>query len=234
MTHPFLFLQWLVEKLHLGFTAEQLEQYGYFNYITYTWVTMAILIVLGFFASRRLSLEPGKLQNFMEVVFEQIERLMGETMGSRGKAYFPLICTLALFILVSNLIALIPGFMPPTANLNTNGALALTVFCMTHIIGVREHGLKYLKHFAGPIWWLTPLMLPIELIGHLARPVSLSLRLFGNMYGHEIVLMIFLGLAPFVVPLPMMLMGVLIAFIQTFVFTLLTMIYIAGALEEAH
>jgi F-type H+-transporting ATPase subunit a len=124
--------------------------------------------------------------------------------------------------------------MPPTANLNTNGALALTVFAMTHIVGVKEHGISYLKHFMGPILVLAPLMFIIEIIGHLARPLSLSLRLFGNMYGHEIVLMIFFALVPFLLPVPMMLMGVLVACIQTFVFTLLAMIYIAGALEEAH
>lgn len=234
MTHPFLFLQWLVEKLKFGYTPEQLADYGYFNHVTYAWATMAILILAGFFASRRLQKHPEGFQNFMEVVLEQIERLIGETMGPKGRAYFPMIATLALFILVSNLIALIPGFMPPTANLNTNAALALSVFVMTHAIGLKEHGLSYIKHFTGPIWWLVPLMLPIEIIGHLARPVSLTLRLFGNMYGHEIVLMIFLFLAPALVPIPMMLMGILVAFIQAFVFTLLSMIYFAGALEEAH
>ncbi len=105
---------------------------------------------------------------------------------------------------------------------------------MTHVVGIKEHGLGYLKHFMGPIAWLAPLMFFIEVIGHLARPLSLTLRLFGNMNGHEIVLMIFFGLVPFLVPLPMMLMGVLVSFIQAFVFMLLAMIYIAGALEEAH
>jgi F-type H+-transporting ATPase subunit a len=105
---------------------------------------------------------------------------------------------------------------------------------MTHIVGVREHGFRYVKHFVGPVWWLAPLILPIEIIGHLARPLSLSLRLFGNMYGHEIVLMIFFTLVPLLLPIPMMVMGILVAFIQTFVFMLLSMIYIAGALEEAH
>lgn len=234
MTHPFLFMQWLVEKLKFGYSPEQLVDYGYFNHVTYAWATMAILLLAGFFASRRLQKYPEGLQNFMEVVLEQIERLIGETMGPKGRAYFPMIATLALFILVSNLIALIPGFMPPTANLNTNAALALSVFAMTHIIGLKTHGLSYIKQFTGPIWWLVPLMLPIEIIGHLARPLSLTLRLFGNMYGHEIVLMIFLSLAPALVPIPMMLMGILVAFIQAFVFTLLSMIYFAGALEEAH
>jgi len=155
-------------------------------------------------------------------------------MGHHGKAYFPLIATIAFFILTSNLIALIPGFYPPTANLNTNAAMALTVFVMTHAIGLKEHGLSYLKHFCGPVPWLAPLIIPIELVGHLARPLSLTLRLFGNMYGHEIVLMIFFTLVPILVPLPMMVMGVMVAFIQAFVFMLLAMIYIAGALEEAH
>jgi F-type H+-transporting ATPase subunit a len=224
MTHPFLIFQWLEQQLH--------THVG--EHVTYTWFVMLVLIVLAFLASRAVKMVPCGLQNFMEVVVSGIENLIEETMGPKGKAYFPLLATFALFILVSNLIALIPGFYPPTANLNTNGALALTVFAMTHIIGVKEHGFHYFKHFMGPILALAPLIFIIEIIGHLARPLSLSLRLFGNMYGHEIVLMIFLALVPFLLPVPMMLMGVLIAFIQTFVFTLLAMIYIAGALEEAH
>jgi len=224
MTHPFLFLQWIEEQLHLHLG----------EHVTYTWFVMIVLILAGLAASRSIKEVPGGFQNFMEVVVGGVENLIEETMGPKGKTYFPLIATFALFILVSNLIALIPGFYPPTANLNTNAALALTVFAMTHIVGLKEHGVGYIKHFMGPILLLAPLMIIIEMIGHLARPVSLSLRLFGNMYGHEIVLMIFFALVPFLLPIPMMLMGVLVAFIQTFVFTLLAMIYIAGALEEAH
>ena len=224
MTHPFLIFQWLEGQLHthLG------------EHVTYAWLVMAILIVISFLASRSVKMVPGGVQNLMESVVAGIDGLLEDTMGKEGKAYFPLIATFALFILVSNLIALIPGFYPPTANLNTNAALALTVFVMTHVIGFKKHGIAYLKHFMGPILWLAPLIFIIEIIGHIARPLSLSLRLFGNMYGHEIVLMIFVGLVPFLLPVPMMLMGVLVAFIQTFVFALLAMIYIAGALEEAH
>lgn len=224
MTHPFLILEWLEQQLHTHLGI----------HVTYTWFVMLILIALAFLASRSIKTIPTGLQNFMEVVVTGVENLIDETMGHKGRAYFPLIATFALFILTSNLIALIPGFYPPTANLNTNAALALTVFAMTHIIGFKEHGVGYLKHFMGPILVLAPLMFIIEIIGHLARPLSLSLRLFGNMYGHEIVLMIFFALVPFLLPIPMMLMGVLVALIQTFVFTLLAMIYIAGALEEAH
>jgi len=224
MTHPFLIFQWLEQQLntHVG------------EHVTYTWFVMLLLTLLAFIVSRGIKEVPSGWQNLMESVVGGIENLINETMGPKGKTYFPLIATLALFILVSNLIALVPGFYPPTANLNTNAAMALTVFAMTHIIGVKEHGFAYLKHFMGPILVLSPLIFIIEIIGHLARPLSLSLRLFGNMYGHEIVLMIFFALVPFLLPIPMMLMGVLIAFIQAFVFTLLAMIYIAGSLEEAH
>ena len=224
MTHPFLLLQWIVEQLHLHVG----------EHVTYTWFVMAVLILVAFLASRSISMIPSGLQNLMEAVVTGIEGLIEETMGEEGKAYFPLIATLALFILVCNLIGLVPGFYPPTANLNTNAALALTVFVLTHIVGIKKHGMGYLKHFMGPVIWLAPLMFVIEFIGHLARPLSLTLRLFGNMYGHEIVLMIFLALVPLFLPIPMMLMGVLVALIQTFVFALLAMIYVAGALEEAH
>jgi F-type H+-transporting ATPase subunit a len=224
MTHPFLFLQWVEQQLHTHIG----------EHVTYTWFVMLLLIALAFVVSRGIKMVPSGWQNLMESVVGGIENLITETMGPKGKTYFPLIATFALFILVSNLVALVPGFYPPTANLNTNAALALTVFAMTHVIGVKEHGISYLKHFMGPILALAPLIFIIEIIGHLARPLSLSLRLFGNMYGHEIVLMIFFALVPLFLPIPMMMMGILVAFIQAFVFTLLAMIYIAGALEEAH
>jgi F-type H+-transporting ATPase subunit a len=224
MTHPFLALDWLCEQFHLHIGS----------HVTYTWLAMIILIVLAFLVSKGIKELPSGLQNFMEAVIGGLENFIEETMGPKGLKYFPLLGTLALFILTCNLIALVPGAYPPTANLNTNAAMALTVFAATHVIGVKEHGVGYLKHFTGPILVLAPLIFIIEIIGHIARPVSLSLRLFGNMYGHEVVLMIFLGLVPLLVPIPMMFLGILIAFIQTFVFTLLAMIYIAGALEEAH
>lgn len=224
MVHPFLILEWFENLIHTHIGI----------HVTYAWLVMAILIVVAFLATRGIKMIPSGSQNFMESVVGGVDNLIVETMGEEGRAYFPLIATFALFILVSNLIALIPGFYPPTANLNTNAALALTVFVMTHVVGFKKHGVAYLKHFMGPILWLAPLIFIIEIIGHLARPLSLTLRLFGNMYGHEVVLMIFFLLVPLFLPLPMMLMGVLVAFIQTFVFTLLAMIYIAGALEEAH
>jgi F-type H+-transporting ATPase subunit a len=224
MPHPFLFLEWLAERinLHVG------------EHVLYATLAVIVLSVIGYVAGKNVQLVPRGLQNVMEVVVEGILNLMDEIMGPKGRNYFPLIATVALFILTCNIFGLIPGFFPPTANVNTNAALAITIFLLTHIVGVKENGLAYFKHFVGPVWWLAPIMIPIEIIGHLARPVSLSLRLFGNMFGKEVVLIIFMMLVPFLLPVPMMLLGLLIVFIQTFVFTLLAMIYIGGALEEAH
>jgi F-type H+-transporting ATPase subunit a len=229
MVHPLLFLQFfrkLLEPLHINEASA--------DAIAYTWLVIVLLLLLSLLATKSLKSIPSGLQNFMEVVIGGIENMIVETMGEHGRPFFPLIATLAIFILVSNLIGLIPGFFPPTANINTTAACAIIVFLSTHIVGIKHHGLHYLKHFMGPIAWLAPVIFFIEVIGHLSRPVSLTLRLFGNMNGHELVLMIFFGLAPFLVPLPMMLMGVLVSFIQAFVFMLLAMIYIQGSLEEAH
>lgn len=229
MIHPILFLQFFRELL----APLHISQAG-IDAIAYTWLIILLLALVSFLATKTLKAVPAGLQNFMEVIIGGIENMIVETMGEHGRPFFPLIATLALFILVSNLIGLIPGFFPPTANINTTAACAVVVFVMTHVVGVKEHGVKYIKHFMGPIIWLAPMMFFIEVIGHFSRVISLTLRLFGNMNGHELVLMIFFGLAPFLVPLPMMMMGVLVSFIQAFVFMLLAMIYIQGSLEHAH
>jgi F-type H+-transporting ATPase subunit a len=229
MVHPLLFLQFfrgLLAPLHISAASA--------DAIAYTWLIMILLLIVSKLATNNLKSVPQGLQNFMEVVVGGIENMLIETMGEHGRPFFPLVATLAIFILVSNLIGLIPGFFPPTANINTTAACAVIVFVMTHVVGIKHHGAGYVKHFMGPIIWLAPMMFFIEVIGHLSRVVSLTLRLFGNMNGHELVLMIFFGLAPFIEPMPMMLMGVLVSFIQAFVFMLLAMIYIQGSLEHAH
>ncbi len=235
MVHPFLFLQPFREFLSSLTTYPNLltDEAGV-DAITHAWLVMALLLLLALVIRTRIAKVPGKLQNFFEICIFGIEKTIVDNMGERGKPFFPLIATLAFFILTSNLLGLIPGFFPPTANLNTTVACALIVFFTTHVVGVRNHGFRYFKHFMGPVWWLAPLMIPVEIIGHLSRPLSLSFRLFGNMRGHELILLIFFGLVPFLVPLPMMLMGVLVALLQTFVFMLLAVIYIQGSLEEAH
>lgn len=203
-------------------------------HVAYSWFIMAALALLSFLATRRLELYPNSLQNVMETALSGIDSFMTDVMGHEGRRFFPLVATLGLYILSSNLLGLLPGFESPTSNINTTASMAITVFCMTHIIGVRVHGVKYLKHFMGPIWWLSPLMIVIELIGHFARPLSLTMRLFGNIKGEDIVLGVVLFLVPALVPLPVFFLMIFTSLIQTVVFILLTMMYIAGALEEAH
>ncbi len=231
------------------------------DHVTYTWVVMAILAVAAFVASRNVALVPRGLQNFFEVVLEQFQQLIDDVMGPEGRPFLPLIATLGLFILVANLLGLVPGMNGPTTNLNTTAACALVVFFSYHWIGIRAQGpVTYLKHFMGPVWWLAPLMFPIEIISHLARPLSLTLRLFGNMFGGHILLAIIfflmgldglIGWALSGSPMGAIVGGIggvvmivftvgflyplkiLVSFLQAFVFVMLTMLYIAGAIEEA-
>lgn len=202
--------------------------------VSYSWFVMGLLALFSFLATRRMNLIPGGFQNVMETILGGFDNLVTETMGPEGRKFFPLIATLGLYILASNLIGLLPGFESPTANLNTTVSVAIVVFITTHVVGIRLHGMKYIKHFLGPIWWLTPLMVVIEIVSHLARPLSLSVRLFGNIMGEDKVLAVVVLLVPFLVPLPVFVLMIFTSFIQTVVFMLLAMMYIAGAMEEAH
>lgn len=229
MEHPYLFFVKLFEAVGLGHFAHA------YPHVIYSWVVMALLIVIGATAAKTISLIPGKGQNFFEVVVGGIENFLVDTAGEEARWIFPIVATIFIYIFVGNLIGLVPGFFPPTANLNTTASCALVVFVFTHFIGIKYHGAKYIKHFLGPVWWMSPLILIIEVIGHFARVLSLSFRLFGNMMGHEIVLAILFGLAGlFFAPLPIMALGIFVAFVQGFVFFLLSIIYFSGAMEHAH
>ena len=172
------------------------------------------------------------LEMFTDAVLNMMTGVMGE---HHARRFLPLVGSLAFFIFLSNLLGLIPGFLPPTDTLKTNFALAACVFVMTHVYGVGAHGVGYFKHFLGPVWYLIPLMLPIELISHIARPVSLSLRLLGNVAADHKVVTAFFVMVPLLVPLPFMLLGVVVAIVQTLVFSLLTTVYISMAVaEEEH
>jgi F-type H+-transporting ATPase subunit a len=173
------------------------------------------------------------LRNFFEYIAESVYGMVEGAMGEDNAArFFPLIGALWLFILFGNLMGLIPGFVSSNDTLKTNVGLAVMVFLLTHYLGVKEHGLAYFKHFLGPSLVLAPLMLPIELISHIARPVSLSVRLMGNMMADHKVVMSFFALVPILVPLPFMLLGLLICLIQALVFTSLAMVYISMAIEH--
>ncbi|OGP68353.1 MAG: ATP synthase F0 subunit A [Deltaproteobacteria bacterium RBG_16_44_11] len=203
-------------------------------HVTYAWFLAIALSVLSFLAARRLSIYPGRFQNVMEVIIGGFDALLNEIMGHNGRRFFPLIATLGIFILTANLLGIIPGFESPTSSINTTAALAIVVFLSTHVVGVRTHGVKYFKQFMGPVWWLTPLMVPIEIISHFSRPLSLTFRLFGNIKGEDIVLLVVLFLVPTLVPLPVFILMIFTSLIQTVVFMLLAMMYISGAMEEGH
>jgi F-type H+-transporting ATPase subunit a len=176
------------------------------------------------------------LRNMFELILSFLVGLAEDIIGDKAKQYIPLLATTFIFILFMNLLGLIPGFVPPTDKMNITLGMALVIFLSTHYYGVKENGIAYFKHFLGPVWWLAWLILPIEIISHLARPMSLSLRLFGNITGDHLVVAIFLGLVPFVVPSVFYGLGVFVSFMQAFIFTVLAMIYIAGAVahEEEH
>ena len=210
-------------------TAGMKEPFMYFHipalplHVTYTWILMLILVGGALIIRRSVKAIPSGGQNVCEAMFGGILDFTESVMGYQGRKYFPLLATLGVFIF----------------------ACALTVFCMTHYVGFKAHGFGYIKQFTGPIWWLAPLMVVIELIGHLARPLSLSIRLFGNLFGKEQVLVniIVLGVVlcvdkylilPMLAPSLMIVFAIFLSFIQALVFVLLSMIYLAGALEEHH
>jgi F-type H+-transporting ATPase subunit a len=173
------------------------------------------------------------LRNFFEYNAESVYGMVEGAMGTENAArFFPLIGALWMFILFGNMFALIPGFVSPNDTLKTNVGLAVLVFVLTHYYGVKEHGLAYFKHFLGPTLALAPLMLPIELISHLARPMSLSVRLMGNMMADHKVVMSFFALVPLLVPIPFLLLGLLVCLIQALVFCTLAMVYIGMAIEH--
>jgi len=197
--------------------------------IVNTWVMILLLGVATFLIGRNLKVRPGGMQNALEWLVEAIEGLIRKTVGVEDTTIFlPVIGTLAFFIGTANLLGLIPGLACPTPDINTPLAMALVVFFTVHYCGIRTRGLgKYLKHYVEPIF----LMLPIEIASEIARTFSLTFRLFGNILGEEIIIIILFIVAPFVVPVPMMLFSIFTGLLQAYIFTLLTCVYIGGAVK---
>ncbi|MCC6860226.1 MAG: F0F1 ATP synthase subunit A [Bryobacterales bacterium] len=205
------------------------------------YVTMEILVVLILAAAAavlrpRLSVDrPGKAQQILEMVYGFLRGQSEETVGHDGPKYLHYFATIFLFILTANLIGLIPGFESPTMFPYVTVGCALVTFFYYNYVGARAQGAgKYAAHFAGPMPVLAPLMLPIELISHMARPLSLSVRLFANMYAGEQVTLVFLSLTYLVVPVAFMGLHIFVAFLQAYVFVLLTMTYVGGAVAHEH
>ncbi|MEW6663915.1 MAG: F0F1 ATP synthase subunit A [Thermodesulfobacteriota bacterium] len=229
MEHHYYFLNEILAAVGLGHFGHD------FSHVVHSWLVMAILVMGALLLGRGIRMIPSKGQNLLEMVVQGLENFMVEITGPEGRAFFPFIGTIFLYIFVSNLIGLVPGFFSPTANLNTTLSMALCTFVLTHAIGIKFHGAKYIKHFLGPVWALAPLMFIIEGIGHLARVMSLTVRLFGNIFGKEKILGILFALAGlYLAPLPILFLGILVSFIQAVVFMLLSIVYFAGAMEHAH
>ncbi len=206
-------------------------------------IVLAVLSLMAKYQMRNLQkvLIPSpkfNLLNFFELILQACFNLMRDIIGPDYRRHIPMVGTLTIFILFSNLLGLIPGFIPPTDNLNTTLSCGLLVFFYFNYQGFRVHGIGHITHLANPIgawwgWFLSPLFLPIELIGLLVRPFSLGIRLAGNMIGDHKVVFAFAGVLPFLLPLPFMLLGLLVSLIQTAVFCILTCVYISLHTQEA-
>jgi F-type H+-transporting ATPase subunit a len=210
------------------------------HFVSYAFLASIILIALALLIRGSLKLVPKGTQNVIESIVDAMLKLCEETIGHRwGERLFPLIGTLFMFILLCNYMGLVPGFYSPTSNINVTASMAVPVFLATHFYGIRVHGVKYIMHFMGPVRSvfalpLMMLMFCIEIIGHLVRPLTLSVRLFGNMMAKHILLAVLGLLVPWVVPTVILMLGTLVGVIQAFVFSLLATLYLAGAVEEAH
>jgi F-type H+-transporting ATPase subunit a len=199
------------------------------HYVSYAFLASILLIIAALVVRKSIHLVPRGIQNFMESILEGLLNLCEESIGHHwGRHFFPLISTIFMFILLCNFMGLIPGFTSPTSNINTNLSMAIPVFLATHIYGVRVHKVKYVNH---P---LMALMFIIEGIGHLVRPITLSVRLFGNMLAKHIILGVLAVLVPALIPVLILALGTLVSLIQAFVFVLLSSLYLAGAVEEGH
>ena len=174
------------------------------------------------------------VRNVMEMLVDIVVGLSDSIIGKKGRHYVPLFGTLFIFILIANLSGLIPGVTPPTSSFFVNLGMGLVVFVAYHYFGVRANGAHYIKQFMGPMLMLAPLLFVIELFSHIFRPVSLSIRLFGNMFGDHLVLETFSNLTKLVVPVVFYILGTLVSVIQAAVFTILTIIYVAMAISHEH
>ncbi len=205
------------------------------NAVAMQFLVFLFLVVLFVLVRSRLSVDkPGALQHIFEGAHGFIEGQSHEIIGHHSEGYTPFLMTLAFFILSCNLIGVVPGFESPTAVPVVPLGCAACAFIYYQTQGFKHAGVAYLKHFLGPIWWLSWLMLPIELISHLARMLSLTIRLFANMFAGDMVTLVFFSLIPIGVPIVFLGLHIGVALLQTYIFVLLTMVYLAGAVAEEH
>ena len=240
--HASLLAKWLTQVLGLaqhpwpgfshGAALSILERYDHL--LNAALAALLAMLITGL-VRKNLARIPGPLQQVFECVVGGLKEMLSDNIGHHSEKYLPFIGTMALFVFFNNLFGLIPALSPGTSNWNVTLGAALVVFGYYNWHGMKEQGVgKYWLHFAGPIWWLAPLMFPLEILGLLSRILSHSLRLFGNIAGEHVVAGIFFGLMPVLLPVPMMFLGLFFGLIQTFVFTMLATIYLSGAVSHEH
>ncbi|WP_270967718.1 F0F1 ATP synthase subunit A [Campylobacter upsaliensis] len=210
-----------------------------FSYFFHLALVALFAVIIAKLSTRSMQLIPRGMQNISEAFLEGVLSMGNDTMGNEKSArkYLPLVATLGIVVFFSNIIGIIPGFHAPSASLNLTLSLALIVFVYYHFEGIRTQGVvKYFAHFMGPVKLLAPLMFPIELVSHFSRVISLSFRLFGNIKGDDLFLAVILALVPYIAPLPAYVLLTFMAFLQAFIFMILTYVYLAGAtiVEEGH
>jgi F-type H+-transporting ATPase subunit a len=247
LEHPLLIVEW-VNALLGPLVAAALRPLGVVfhpgeevipGYLVMCGLIVVVLTIVCLIGRSRLSVEnPGKVQIVVEDLVGALSGMLEEYIGPKGRNYLPVVGTIGMFILIANLMGLIPGLMAPTSNINVTLGCALTVWVFYHVHGFKEQGLVgYMKHFAAPPgapMWMAPIYLPIELISHASRVLSLTVRLFGNIFGEELVILILFSIVPFLAPLPMMFLGIITASLQAYIFVMLTIIYLAGAVAVEH
>ncbi|HHD63443.1 MAG TPA: ATP synthase F0 subunit A [Desulfobulbaceae bacterium] len=238
MEHPILFFSLILNAMglpaHGG--ASFLDQI-LAPHMQYDYLAIVVVLLLAFLGTSKLKIVPSGLQNIMEMFVGGLLGFVEEQVGSRERAMliFPMIATFGFVILISDFFGLIPGFMSPTANINVTLANTIIAIVAYHAIGIKYHGLKYIKHFMGPIPVMAPFFLVVEAFSHMGRIASLSIRLFGNMMSKEMLLGLLVSMAgPFFAPLPIMLLGTLVCILQAFIFVVLPVTYCSEAFAEAH
>jgi F-type H+-transporting ATPase subunit a len=218
----------------LGMTAEN-PKHPWPNWLVMELLVVALIMLTVAIVRGRLSAEnPGKLQQIFELIYDFIVSTINEVGVEHGERFVYYIGTIFIFILSMNLIGIVPGLEAPTNYIPVTVGLAVVTFFYYNMVGIQALGFGYVKQFMGPVAWLAWFMIPIELISHFVRPLSLSVRLYGNMFAGEQVTGVFLSLTFLVIPVIFMLLHIFVAFVQTYVFTLLTTIYIGGATSHDH
>jgi len=219
----------------LGLVGMHPDPRPWADFVVMEIVVVALLMLVFAILRPRLSPDkPGALQHTFELVYEFVHGQAEDQVGHEGARYVPYFGTIFLFILTANLIGLIPCFESPTSFPYVTCGCAMATFFYYHLVGIQATGIKYPLQFMGPIWWLAPLMLPIEIVSHLARPLSLTVRLYANMFAGEQVTLVFLGMTKFLIPVVFMGLHIFVGVVQAYIFMLLTMVYVGGAVAHEH